>query len=103
MATLTSSIAAVPRPDNAGRTVLVYTSNGVETGTIIRQQDLDRLAVWLHQVDDYCAHFPYNGSIAEDERIERECRENHGYCDRCKDHAGKLLSEFAVIARPEAE
>ena len=102
MATLTSPIAIVPDSDRAGRTVLVYTSNGVETGVTISKPDLDRLALWLCRTDEYCCRLSYSNTLGEDAQIEREIRANGGYCDRCKDHAGKLLSEFFVIAR-EAE
>jgi hypothetical protein len=65
----------------------------------LSSSQLNRLAVWLHEVDEYCAQFPYTGSESEDRRIEAEIKQNGGYCDRCRDFAGKLLSEFSITAR----
>jgi hypothetical protein len=104
MATLTSPFASSPGSNESGRTVLVYTAGaGVQIGTVIDRTSLDNLALWLCEVDEYCSHFPYTGSAAEDDRIDREKKENGGYCDRCQEHAGKLLARFFVIPREDSK
>jgi hypothetical protein len=101
MGTLTSTITPSLNhsPTDTGRTVTVYTPNGVETGTVLALAELNRLAFWLCQVAEYCSVLPYTGSRAEDDRWEREREDNGGYCDHCRDFAGKLLSEFALAPR----
>ena len=104
MATLTSPLVSFPVAGShePGRAILVYTDGaGVQLGTVIDRTSLDTVGRWLCQVDEYCSHFPYTGSAAEDARIEREQKENGGYCDRCREFAGKLLAQFFVIPREE--
>lgn len=99
MGTLTSTIAPNLSQALTGHTVTVYTPDGVTTGTVLALADLNRLGWWLCQSAEYCQHFPYTGSESEDRRIEAEHKRNGGYCDRCRDFAGKLLSEFAITPR----
>lgn len=99
MATLTSPITPISGSESPSRTVLVYTSDGVTNGTILHRAELDELGVWLCDHDEYCAHFPYTGTAGEDAQIERERRNNGGYCNRCRDYAGKLLSVFSMVRR----
>jgi hypothetical protein len=99
MGTLTSTIAPIQNRTATGHTVTVYTGDGVTTGTVLALAELNRLGFWLCQVAEYCSALPYNGSLGEDELFERERENNGGYCDHCRNFAGKLLSEFAITPR----
>jgi hypothetical protein len=89
--------------------VLAYTNTGVETVSVLDRPSLDNLARWLCQEDSYHDRHDafYASKNANDSDtfavFEREKRNNGGYCDSCRDYAGKILASFDIRCIPESE
>ena len=87
--------------------VLVLTDNGVEEATIISRDQLDLLARWLCQKNEYCDHQPshFDDKRTKEQldraydRAEEERKANGGYCNACRDFAGEILAKFDVKER----
>lgn len=79
----------------------VLVDGEVKEGTQVDQRQLDALALWLCRKDEYCISLWHNAktTTASERRFESECKENGGYCDECRNHAGRILAKFALVER----
>lgn len=78
----------------------VLVDGSVETAAPIDEAQLDALATWLCQKDEYCNSLshnsnPMNINVAYG-RFERERESNGGYCNDCRNHAGRILGKFNI-------
>ena len=81
---------------------LVLTDDGVAECPEINRDQLDALAQWLCEHNNY--HDRLQGWAAgqvADEEFERQHRDNGGYCNLCRDFAGKILAQFTLIERTD--
>ena len=75
--------------------VIAYTSSGVEMVTPIDPERLNALAKWI--CDEACitnmqdCHKCTENCVPCDDFAHQRSR--NGYCDRCRDFAGRLLAE----------
>ena len=69
--------------------MLALTSSGVEDVTLIDPAELDRLATWLCETDEYHARL-YNNSTSDASFTEQF--NTNGFCNKCCDHAGEILA-----------
>ena len=73
--------------------VLVSTDYGVVRGKPLDESQLGNLAKWLCQEkyihDNYLPHLKISDSA-----WEKQVAKNGGYCDKCRDFAGEILSNF---------
>lgn len=79
----------------------VLVDGEVKEGTQVDQQQLDALALWLCREDEYCNALWHNArtTTASEDRFESERKENGGYCDECRNHAGRILAKFNVTEK----
>lgn len=79
----------------------VIVDGEVREATQVDQQQLDALALWLCKKDEYCISLWHNAktTTASEYRFESEREENGGYCDDCRNHAGRILAKFNVTER----
>lgn len=77
---------------------IALTSNGVEDVKLLDEKKLDFMASWLCEetsYHDYRDAFHRNGRIGltdkEMQGFEAQRDRNGGYCDDCRDFAGKIL------------
>ena len=74
--------------------------------TPIRRADLDALAIWLcdeHMYHEYSMTAPKTLTESDHKQFEDEQKRNGGYCNRCKNFAGELLSLFHVTPLADDE
>lgn len=84
-------------------TAMIYTGS-VEVGPVIDPSALSKLATALCD-DGWHDYRVSDGdflSIEDDERFEAEVKTNGGYCNRCMDDAGFILSKFDLTEREDA-
>jgi hypothetical protein len=86
---------------------LAHTSFGVETVSILDREALENLARWLCQENEYHDRLEsYGREKSKKERdsgydlFEAEQNLNGGYCNKCRNFAGELLSEFDLKVKP---
>lgn len=79
----------------------VLVNGEVKEATPVDQQRLDALATWLCQETEYCDSLWHNAKTTEasERRFDAERERNGGYCDDCRDHAGRILAKFNVTER----
>lgn len=79
----------------------VLVDGEVKEATQVDQQQLSALALWLCVEDQYCNGLWQNAKTTEasERRFEAERERNGGYCDNCRDHAGRILAKFNVTER----
>jgi hypothetical protein len=73
--------------------VFVSTDYGVISAKPLDKSHLGSLAKWLCQEksihDNYLSHLKIS-----DRAWEQQVEKNGGYCDKCRDFAGEILSNF---------
>jgi hypothetical protein len=81
--------------------VLVFTSQlTVERAPVLDPIALTDLGTWLCQSASYHDSDMYWKDTEEHQRLfEQQRKDNHGFCDYCRDHAGALLVTFEVRKR----
>ena len=76
---------------------LAATAFGVQTVSVLDKDAVRDLALFLCREAESHVDSPTHKCSPDcdcDKRFERECKRNGGYCDPCRDFAGKLLSRF---------
>ena len=68
--------------------VLAVTSCGVETVQTVDPEELATLAKWLCSDESY--HDKVRPALSN-EKWESECRVNGGFCNDCRDLAGRIM------------
>ena len=79
---------------------IAATHFGVDTVSLLSKSALDGLARWLCVTEMYHDDRHRRGQMTQDQWdksetiFEEQCERNEGYCDACRDFAGRLLSQF---------